>query len=294
MAPSPTSVSVKTADGLTIAALDWGGPGEPLLLLHPNGFCAGVFDPIARRLVDPSGGGRARFRPVAVDLLGHGASDKPVPPDPYLYPRLAADVVAVLDHFGFGSVPAVGVSLGGAVAIHVDRLQPGRIERMMLCEGIARAVDEAAEAAHSERVNFMVEAARRRRVVWPSRAEMIASYGSRPPLDALAPEALAAYIEYGTVERPDGQVELACPPEVEATIFGSPGILRGVGAAWEHLTHLRATTTLLAGTDSNVPARMFATQSERAGLPLHLIAGGHFFLHEDTARGVALIEKHLG
>src|SRR5207244_3088448 len=39
-------------DGLTIGALDWGGDGPPLVLLHPNGFCAGVFDPLARLLRD--------------------------------------------------------------------------------------------------------------------------------------------------------------------------------------------------------------------------------------------------
>ena len=38
------------------------------LLLHPNGFCAGFFDPLARRLRDT-------FRPIGVDLRGHGGSD---------------------------------------------------------------------------------------------------------------------------------------------------------------------------------------------------------------------------
>jgi hypothetical protein len=42
---------------LHIAALDWGGDGTPLLLLHPNGLCAGLFEPLALRLRDT-------FRPV--------------------------------------------------------------------------------------------------------------------------------------------------------------------------------------------------------------------------------------
>jgi len=48
-------------DGLSIAALDWGGASgaHPLLLLHPNGFCAGLFDPIARRLA-----AAGAFRPI--------------------------------------------------------------------------------------------------------------------------------------------------------------------------------------------------------------------------------------
>ena len=47
---------------------------------------------------------------------------------------------------------------------------------------------------------------------------MIQSYGSRPPMDRLAPEALAAYVEWGTHDRSDGQVELACPPAIEAAM----------------------------------------------------------------------------
>ena len=55
--------------------------------------------------------------------------------------------------------------------------------------------------------------------MWPDRETMVQSYGSRPPLDVLAPDALAAYIRWGTLDRTDGQVELACPPDIEAAIF---------------------------------------------------------------------------
>ena len=57
--------------------------------------------------------------------------------------------------------------------------------------------------------------------MWPDRATVTVSYGSRAPLDALAPEALAAYVRWGFVDRDDGQVELACAPETEAGIFDS-------------------------------------------------------------------------
>ena len=43
----PRSIVVEH-DGLQINALDWGGDGPPLLLQHPNGFCAGFFDPVAQ------------------------------------------------------------------------------------------------------------------------------------------------------------------------------------------------------------------------------------------------------
>jgi pimeloyl-ACP methyl ester carboxylesterase len=275
-------------DGLRIAVLDWGGASgaRPLILLHPNGFCAGLFDPIARRLA--AGGA---FRPVGVDLRGHGGTDKPEPPDPYHYERMAGDVIAVLDDLGFDDVDIVGGSLGGGVAVHVDRTQPGRARRLMLCEPIAFRVTPGTPLGEA---HPMAAGALRRKVVWPSREAMIHSYGSRPPLNRLAPEALAAYIAWGTVDRPDGQVELACPPVVEAAIFSSPPARRGVHAAWEHLPDLTASAAVLAGDRSFIPLERFEAVAAAAGVPLTTVTGDHFFLHEDTARGVALIEEHLG
>jgi pimeloyl-ACP methyl ester carboxylesterase len=71
----------------------------------------------------------------------------------------------------------------------------------------------------AESDNPLSAGARRRRDQWPSKAEALASYSSKPPLDTLTPEALRAYVDYGLRERPDGTVELKCRPEHEATIY---------------------------------------------------------------------------
>jgi len=275
-------------EALRIAALDWGGAAgaRALLLLHPNGFCAGFFDPLARRLA--AGGA---FRPIGVDLRGHGGTDKPPPPDPYTYEAMAGDVGAVLDACGVDEVDVVGNSLGGGVAVHLDKLQPGRARRLLLCEPIVLRItgDSAIGTAHP-----MAAAALRRKVVWPSREAMIRSYGSRPPMDRLAPEALAAYIQWGTHDREDGQVELACPPPIEAAIFAGAPALRGVNAGFEHLPNLTASAAVLCGDRSTVPRERMEEVAAAIGVPLEVVEdGGHFFLSEDTARGVAIIEAHL-
>jgi pimeloyl-ACP methyl ester carboxylesterase len=240
---------------------------------------------VARRLADSEG-----FRPLAIDLRGHGRSDKPAPPDPYAYDLMAADVAAVLDAWGLDEVDVVGGSLGGGVGVHLDRLQPGRVRTLVLCEAIAVAVPEEPLPAQSH----MASAALRRRVVWPTREEMVRSYGSRPPLDRLAPEALAAYIEWGTDELEDGQVALSCPPAVEAAIFAGVPARRSVAEAFEHLPSLRAKPVLLAGDCSAVPREFFTAAAAAAGVPLELVSGGHFFFHEDTDRAVDLVSSHLG
>jgi pimeloyl-ACP methyl ester carboxylesterase len=278
-------------DGLRIAALDWGGRGRPLVLLHPNGLCAGLFEPLALRL-------RADFRPVAIDLRGHGGTGSPASRDGFAFECMAADVLAVLDHLEIDGAVALGQSLGGGVAVLVDQLRPGLVRRLLLCEPIAMSPDGMAArprgTAPGDGGNFMSAIARKRRDVWPDRESVLHSYRSRPPFDALAPEALAAYVRWGFVDRADGQVELACPPEVEATIFEVSGGPHGAPAAWRHLNHLTAHAVVACGDQSDLPAEWFAMQAERAGASLVTLTGGHFFLQEDTDRAERLLREHLG
>lgn len=277
-------------DGLQIAALDYGGDGEPLLLLHPNGFCAGIFDPLALRLTD-------RFRPIAVDLRGHGGTGAPIGgPAGFAFARMADDVWAVLDRLGVTALVALGQSLGGAVVALVDAARPGAVRRLMLCEAIAFDLDDAAPrpaGVPGDGGNFMATVARKRRNVWPDRETVRESYASRPPLDVLAPEALDAYVRWGFVDRPDGQVELACRPEVEATIFEVSSGAQGAQAAWSHLGALSGEAVVLHGDASDLPAEWFNAQAARIGRAPVVVPGGHFFLQEDSARAEALVREQL-
>lgn len=104
--------AVRTPDGLTIAAYDHGNPdGQPILLIHGYAQAALSWD---RQTRDPE---LAReFRLVAIDLRGHGMSDKPVGDAQYRTGRLwADDVKAVIDALGLRRPVLVGWSYGGRV-----------------------------------------------------------------------------------------------------------------------------------------------------------------------------------
>ena len=135
--------------------------------------------------------------------------------------------------------------------------------------------------------------ARRRRAVWTDRATVRESYGSRPPLSVMEPAALDGYVRWGFRDRPDGQVELACPPEVEAWFFECGTRPDGAPAAFEHLASLTAEVTIVAAARTDLPATMFAAQAERAGVELHTVEGTHFFVQEDSARAADLVRDHL-
>ncbi|MCO1660724.1 alpha/beta fold hydrolase [Pseudonocardia humida] len=70
-------------------------------------------------------------RLLAVDLRGHGRSPW-VPP--WNLERHVADALAVLDRFGLDRVPVIGHSFGGAIAVHLARAAPERVERLVLLD----------------------------------------------------------------------------------------------------------------------------------------------------------------
>lgn len=273
-----------------IGVLDWGGDLPPLVLLHPNGFCAGLYEPVGHLL-------RHEARVVALDLPGHGASHQPVDRRDYAFEAMATRVVGALDHLGIERAAVAGGSLGGAVAIMVDKIDPGRWVRALLAEAVAfpstNFTDRptaTSELREGREHNAMASGARRRRRTFRDRAEMVDSLSGRSPLSELAPEAMEAYARWGTVDTEDG-VRLACTPEVEATIFEVSAETSGAQAAWDHLPKMSCPTTILAGRDSFLPD-IFAEQARHAGAPIALVDGGHFVLHEDSARGATLIRSY--
>jgi pimeloyl-ACP methyl ester carboxylesterase len=66
---------------------------------------------------------------------------------------------------------------------------------------------------------------------------------------------------------------------------------RGAPDAWDHLAHISCPTTIVAGENTFLPD-IFAAQAERAHAALVVVSGGHFVLHENTARGADLIAQY--
>jgi len=103
----PAGYVVEVRPGDRIHFLDWGGRGEPgVLLIHGLSNTAWSWAPVARRLV-------AERRVVAMDLRGHGLSDAPTAPTgAYEAADLVADVIAAAEGSG---LLGTGATTGGAV-----------------------------------------------------------------------------------------------------------------------------------------------------------------------------------
>ena len=102
---------VRTPDGVTIAAQEWGNPsGSEILFIH--GFSQASLS--WQRQVESDLA--KEFRMVTYDLRGHGNSDKPLEPEKYKESKAWADEVqAVIDAAKLKRPVLVGWSYGGRV-----------------------------------------------------------------------------------------------------------------------------------------------------------------------------------
>lgn len=195
-----------TANGVRLHYLDWGGDGPVALFLHPTGFHAHVWDPYVRRLA-------GRYRCLALDARGHGDSGKP---GSYLWPELAADLRGFMTALGLRDAVGVGHS-GGATMIAVNAAaQPGLFSHAVLLDPILFFEGQPQPASSD---NTLSVGARKRRMDWPSRAAILARFGSRPPFSLWAREFLDLYVAYGVRDNADGSVTLKCDGEDEAAVY---------------------------------------------------------------------------
>ena len=100
------------------------GTGPPLVLLHPIGLNRTWWAEHAEALAE-------NHRVIAIDLAGHGTSDRAQPGS--RLQDLARGVLSVLDAEAVEGTHIVGVSMGGMIAQHVALLQPDRVAAMILC-----------------------------------------------------------------------------------------------------------------------------------------------------------------
>jgi pimeloyl-ACP methyl ester carboxylesterase len=252
-------VRVPSADGVEIEVHDLGGDGEPLLICHATGFCGMAYEPLAAAL-------RPHHRVWAVDFRAHGDSTAPDDGD-LSWAGAASDVLAAVDAIGESSVHVVGHSMGGSAALLAELRRPGVLRSAYLFEPIILPGDSVNPGGP----NDLAGSARKRREVFPSRAEALRRYASRPPLDVFRADTLYAYVEHGFEDLPDGTVRLKCRAEDEARTFEAEG-----KATVERIRGLTVPATIAIGsTDRGWTPAMFGPAIVEALANARLVAYRH-------------------
>ena len=265
------------SDGATLAFRD-SGAGLPVVFLHPTPLDGEYWWPLIEQL--------AGMRALVPDLRGHGGSELGslpvggfalVPDAPVLsMTRLAADVLALLDHLEVPAALFAGCSIGGYVLLELWRQAPERVRGLaFVCskpqpDAAANLTRRAATIAQARAgssaalldgmaQNLIGATARERHpeIVTELRARM-----------TLTPEAFVA-VQAGLATRPDSVPTVAT---ITAPILAIAG-----------------------GEDTGIaPAEMEAFRAAPGGCEFHLLPdAGHFAAYEQPQKVAVLMSNWL-
>lgn len=204
------------ARGGAMAGLDFGDPGRPvdIVFVHANGFNARTYRTILAPLAED-------LRILAVDQRGHGRSTLPAETvGRTSWNGLRDDLLALLQTLDLNDVVLAGHSMGGTACVLAQALAADRVRRVVLFDPV---VMPAAGPVDPEQLSNspLVQGALRRRSVFPDKAAVVSAYTGRGAFRTWDGAMLADYVADGFREREDGQVELSCAPEWEASNFAS-------------------------------------------------------------------------
>jgi pimeloyl-ACP methyl ester carboxylesterase len=115
-----------TLDGVRFHYLDWGGDGDPMLLLAGLGCTAHVFAELAPHLTD-------RFRVLALTRRGHGLTAQVR--SGHALAEAAEDARRLLDALGIERAHVVGHSMGGGEVSALAARHPGRVASVVYLDG---------------------------------------------------------------------------------------------------------------------------------------------------------------
>jgi pimeloyl-ACP methyl ester carboxylesterase len=113
-------------DGYRISYDDYGAGDRPLVLVHGLLMNRRMFDRLA-----PEMAARGN-RVIAIDLLGHGRSDRPAEMSHYSMTFFARQVEALMDHLELDQAVIGGTSLGANTTLELAYLSPDRVKAMMV------------------------------------------------------------------------------------------------------------------------------------------------------------------
>lgn len=115
------------ASGIRVRAVVCGDESDPPILMLPGWGCSVYV--FRENFVHLAAAG---FYAVAVDLKGHGLSDKPQSPEDYRIEPMIQHVTEILDALGAEKISIAGLSMGAALAAHAAWVHPERVRAIVM------------------------------------------------------------------------------------------------------------------------------------------------------------------
>ena len=129
---------VSIGGGNSLRAIESGPPGGPAVVLV-HGWGASVYS-FAEMLPALASAG---YRAVAIDLPGHGLSDKPADESAYTTRSLGDAVLSAVAALGIARFRAIGHSMGGGILLDLALREPRAIEALVLINAVGLGTPRA-------------------------------------------------------------------------------------------------------------------------------------------------------
>lgn len=212
--PEPLARTYRVND-IDLVVHEWApAPGSPaappLVFAHATGFHGRVWGAVA----DHFPGHTIH----AIDLRGHGRSGGGPISD---WRIVASDVAQFLDQAGLSQAVGIGHSMGAHTLLQVAADHPDAFSRLVLFDPVILAPEFYALAEPLYTADNPHPAIRRKRD-FASPEEMMERFRARDPYCLFDARVFADYCRHGLVPAASGEgMELACAPEMEASVYGS-------------------------------------------------------------------------
>ena len=203
------------------------GRGDPILLLHGFSGDKSTWDQL-RRALQPT------HSVIALDVLGHGASDKPANVAAYRMDRIASDIVNLLDQLDLDDAHLLGYSMGGRLALFMALRYPERFKSLILESASPGLASKSERYARRQSDGALADRIGAEGIMW------FVDYWERLPLWATQRRLSVDILELQRQQR------------LRNIALGLANSLRGMGVGaqpnlWPQLPSLELPTLLIAG-----------------------------------------------
>lgn len=210
---NPVERTLRVND-IDLAFFEWEGESgstlPPLVFTHATGFHARIWDAVIEHFPDR--------RVISIDLRGHGRSTGG-PIDNWLV--VAGDVSALIEHLGIMGAISIGHSMGAHTLLQCAADRPGAFAKLVLFDPVILPPEYYADDSPLYTPDNPHPTARRKRD-FASPQAMMERFRNRDPYDLFDPRVFEDYCRHGLLPKRDGRgYELACLPEMEASIYAS-------------------------------------------------------------------------
>ena len=286
--PAPATC-LHHVNGIDLAVHEWAGTDSaavPLVFAHATGFHGRVFDAIIEQFpAHPA---------YAIDLRGHGQSGGGPIED---WRVVARDVAEFLEQGGITGAVGIGHSMGAHTLLQVAAVHPSAFSRLVLFDPVILAPEFYAPGQPLYTADNPHPAIRRKRD-FASPQAMMERFRARDPYCLFDARVFADYCTYGLVPAASGEgMELACAPEVEASVYASS---RSNGAILDAARHVDIPVLVVRAQMSDLnDFKSSPTWPDLAsvlpqGTDLHRPDRTHFHPFEDPADAARIIAGFIG